>query len=64
MTVDLFCTYPEIQFGKKKIMQIRLENSKKYISYELKDLFLTSGKIHQLILRYTPESNGIVEYFD
>jgi transposase InsO family protein len=46
------------------IKRIRNDDGGEYISNELKDIFLTSGVIHELTPPYSPESNGIAEPFN
>jgi transposase InsO family protein len=46
------------------IKRICSDNGGEYISHELKDFFLTSRVIHELTPPYSPESNGIAEYFN
>jgi transposase InsO family protein len=58
-----FFNHVERQFSKK-IKRIRSDNSGEYISNEFKDLFLTSGVIHELTPPYSPESNGIGKRFN
>jgi transposase InsO family protein len=58
-----FFNHVERQFGKK-INRILTDNGGKYISNELKDFFFTSGVFHELTPPYSPESNGIAEYFN
>jgi transposase InsO family protein len=62
ITLGAFFNYIERQFSTK-IKQIYSNNSSKYISNELKNIFLTSGVIHKLIPPYSLKSNSIVEHF-
>jgi transposase InsO family protein len=62
ITLHEFFNNIERQFGKK-IIRIRSDNGGEYISNELKDVLLTSGVIHELTLRDSPDSNRITEYF-
>jgi hypothetical protein len=48
----------------EKIKRISGDNSGKYISNELNDIFLTSSVIYELIPPYSPESIGILKGFN
>jgi transposase InsO family protein len=60
ITLHPFLNHGRRQFGKK-IEPIHSNNGCEYISNELKDFFLMSRVIHELIPAYSPESNGIAQ---
>jgi transposase InsO family protein len=48
----------------KRLSEFHSDNGSEYINNELKDFFLMSRVIHELILPYSLESNGIAECFN